>query len=110
MYAIELFERMGKVGKGFKTHFMIHLCGAFFLFLDEIMRFLQPPLLQPASGGGMKGLFKIPFKSGQTSSREVRKYFHFNIEMKVLLHKSFQVYFSRQIKVEQDVFESRVYL
>nr|GFC53435.1 hypothetical protein [Tanacetum cinerariifolium] len=69
-HAIRLFESKGEMRQVFKPDFGVHIrrCTAF--LLEQVVRFLQAALLEPAARRSEKQLLKIALKGGQAAARE----------------------------------------
>ena len=87
-----------------EPHFQVYIGRLLTLFPDQVMRFPEPSLLQPAIGGSVEDLFKIPFESSQASARQISKPVQMNIEFIMLIHIGLQVDLPRLTEIEQRIF------
>lgn len=72
------------------------------LSLYEMPRLRQPLFLQPLPRRHREGLLKIPLEPRKTPARELRKFFHRDIEMKIAEHKFLQIDLMRFRKIEKE--------
>jgi len=56
----------------------------------------------------IKYFFKIPFKSWKTTTRQISKPFYAGIELIVLVHKCFYIYFFRDAKIKKYIGKFRI--
>lgn len=80
--------------------------GAF--FADEVVGFLEAAFLEPAAGGDLEDLLEVAFEGGEASAGEVGEAFQLYVEVEVLVHESFEVYFTGLAEIEEDVFQSGI--
>src|SRR5690606_2155209 len=102
-----LFVGKGKMGEILKPQIQVHIGWFLFLLFDQETGCIQTLLQQPSARTGMKLLFKIALKPREVAARKKSKTFHRYIVAVMAVHKSFQIYLTRFIKIKQHIFKGR---
>lgn len=85
-----------------KSHFQIHFRRLLPFFFNQVISFIQPLLLQPTVRSCIECLLKIAFKSSQAPSGKTSIPFHLGIVSEILVHKFFQIDFTRSGEIKKE--------
>ena len=107
-HAKGLFVGMGEMGQVSEPDIEVDIGRFPAFFVEQVMRFFQAFMCQPAAGCGIKQLGKIAFEPRQTSPCEVGKPVDADIVAVMLVHERFEVYFAGRTEIEEHILQCRV--